>query len=500
MRREPRTIRVHRANRDGRKFDNGRFYDQQETAKMELPVICQGGDTLEGSLTMPATRILLKRRWRILLTGCLIIGTVPGCRGSRYRCHEQPYEPAGYGVEHYQPSPDYGVPYQSQPPQSRTYEPVPMLGAPDGGQLVPQPEPQPAPAAVPMGPEIKSPRRFPGDDDQESLDLNSAQRPYESRSIREKISGWFNPQNVSHPAPQRKTPARSAEQQLRAPRTAPTPNDRVAERSNHAPAFAPASRRLEVTPTESRTLRPVSRESSWGDSASVPHALPVQRTSIAENPADRGTTGNRFNAPITSHRPVDTQDPLRTLPPWPEGPAGKARAHDYFERIPDSSATQPQPMRVIEPPTLQAPPTNIDADTNVRQTSALSIPRISVCREVRSFDNVDELDRRQLRGGQPVLLYASLKGFQSMPTPSGFRTLTLSTLEIRNAARETVSTHPLGTATDLADAPRGNYYLTHQLRLPADLPAGDYLLELTVTDLIGKQTAKSQLAAHVSGR
>lgn len=499
MQRGVRAIRVNRPNPDGQKFDNSRFNDQHETTQMELPVICQGGYTLEGPPEMAATRLLSSRRWRILLTGCLIVGSVPGCRGSRYNCRDRSYEHGGYGVEPYQGTYqgpiEYGTPYYPQGPQSRSYEPVPIMGAPEGGQLTPQPEPQPAPAGVPMGPEIKSPRRFPGDD-QESLDLN-AQRSYESRSIREKISNWFHPQNVSNPAPQRRAPARTTEREFLAPRPAPAQNDRVADRMNREPAFAPASRRLEVTPTENRALRSASRENLWESTATMQHARPVQRTSTAEIPNDRGTSANQPRAASAANRPVDAQDPLRALPPWPDRPAGKARAHDYFERIPDFPNNASQPMRVIEPPTLQAPPTQQDVDTGLRQTSGLAIPRIAVCREVRSFDSVDELDRHQLRGGQPVLLYASLKGFQSMSTPSGYRTLTLSTLEIRNAARDVVSTHPLGTATDLTDAPRGNYYLTHQLRLPADLLPGDYLLELTVTDLIGKQTAKSQVAIHV---
>jgi hypothetical protein len=448
---------------------------------------------------MAAINILSRRSLQVLLTACLVAGLLPGCRGSRCGGHNRQYESSGYSVDPYYPSgPQHEIPYYPEGSQPRSYEPVPMLGVPDAGHTSPQL--QPAPSGAPMGPEIRGPRKFPGDE-AGTLDQNSAYRSREPRTLRDRISGWFKTQNVSHPAGGRHAvgPYYSAERKIEPRRPLPGPNDRVAERTPPQPIYAPASREVRVAPAESQLRSPVMPELT-DNRPNKPVAVPIQRASAGSIPEESATQPAPRSAARPPLKPVDAKDPLLALPPWPEGPAGKARAHDYFERIPETTPNQFQPMRVIEPPTLQSPPTLPDAEAATAQSARLAIPRIALCREVRSFDDVDEFDRRQLRCGQPVLLYSSLTGFESMPTSSGYRTLTLSSLEIRNDAGQVVSTHDMGTATDLTTTPRRDYFLTHQLRLPAELGAGNYVLELTVNDLIGKQTAKAQLAISVAVR
>jgi len=123
---------------------------------------------------------------------------------------------------------------------------------------------------------------------------------------------------------------------------------------------------------------------------------------------------------------------------------------------------------------------------------------MALCRQVRGYDDVVEIPPQQLRRGQPILVYAALDNFLSIATAKGYRTLTLSTLEILGSDGDVVLRMPLGTAVDLAEVPRQDFFLTHRVTIPENLPAGDYFFNLRIDDLQAHETSRSQLAVTVT--
>lgn len=158
-----------------------------------------------------------------------------------------------------------------------------------------------------------------------------------------------------------------------------------------------------------------------------------------------------------------------------------------------------EPVRMAEPPRLSVPPSGGDREIGDETAAGLSVSRMVLCRQVRGFDDVAEISPQQLRGGQPVLVYASIDNFLSIATSKGYRTLTLSTLEIRLPDGDVVLRMPLGTAVDLAETPRQDFFLTHRITIPENLPAGDYVLSLRIDDLQAHESSRSQLAVTVTG-
>jgi len=156
-----------------------------------------------------------------------------------------------------------------------------------------------------------------------------------------------------------------------------------------------------------------------------------------------------------------------------------------------------EPVPVVDPPLLRAPPVGATAEPGSTEQKRLSIPRILVCRQVNGFDDVAPFDPRKLRQGQPILIYAALENFRSIATSKGYRTLTLSTLEVRTPEGDLLQRQPLGTAVDLVDVPRHDFFLTHLITIPEDLPPGDYVFSLFVDDLLGHESARAQIAARV---
>jgi hypothetical protein len=164
-----------------------------------------------------------------------------------------------------------------------------------------------------------------------------------------------------------------------------------------------------------------------------------------------------------------------------------------------SEAIEPgrEPIRLDDPPRLQMTPTNSVYDVSADVGRGLAIPRIVICRQVRGYEDVVPLDARRLRQGQPLLIYVTLENFRSMPTPKGYRTLTLSTLEIRSRDGEVLQRQSLGTAVDLVDVPRRDFYLTHLITIPDNLPAGDYFFDLYVDDLLKHESAQARVTVGV---
>lgn len=131
--------------------------------------------------------------------------------------------------------------------------------------------------------------------------------------------------------------------------------------------------------------------------------------------------------------------------------------------------------------------------------AGLSIPRVAICREVRGYENISEFNAGSLNAGQQILIYATLANYHSLPTSEGYRTMTLSSLEVRSRTGRLISRQPLGTAVDLSRTQRQEYFLTHAVTIPEALPVGDYIFQLSVYDLISQQSSQSQVGVQITG-
>ncbi len=158
----------------------------------------------------------------------------------------------------------------------------------------------------------------------------------------------------------------------------------------------------------------------------------------------------------------------------------------------------PRPIPILDPPVLATPPIDGESAGRAEAPETLVIPKIQICRQVRGFDDVVPLDARRLRRGQPLLIYATLENVRSVRTSKGYRTLTLSTLEVRTSDGELLERQPLGTAVDLVDVPRVHFFLTHLVTIPENLPPGDYTFGLCVDDLLGHGSAQARISVRVT--
>ncbi|MBI3860909.1 MAG: hypothetical protein HY290_03335 [Planctomycetia bacterium] len=280
----------------------------------------------------------------------------------------------------------------------------------------------------------------------------------------------------------------------------PPPFPGVDEQNNGGPA---ASRSLRSAPRQkmaglwrrpsSQALAmPVSERRPAGTSS--PKSVGVERTltNPVEESADESVDPYRFAV----------RRPVVKPPEWSNRRAlSSSGAAESEPQIAADSGERPgsQPVRMADPPRLDSPPSGGEAEMLNAPSEGIDIAKALVCRQVRGFDDVAEFNAQSLRQGQPILLYAELEKFLSIATGEGYRTQTLSSLEIQTLSGDVLIRIPLGTAVDVAEKPRQEYFLTHRVTIPQNLPPGPYVFDLRVDDMQSRESARTQIHVAITG-
>jgi len=127
----------------------------------------------------------------------------------------------------------------------------------------------------------------------------------------------------------------------------------------------------------------------------------------------------------------------------------------------------------------------------------VSDPRL--CRKVSGFGSFEPLPAAALRAGQPVLIYCELTGLRYQARDTSYVSRLSSRVELisaRDGAK--VWEQSLGEAEDQCRSRRRDNYVNYRITLPQTLPAGDYRLRLTQTDMVANHSASSELALTVA--
>lgn len=130
------------------------------------------------------------------------------------------------------------------------------------------------------------------------------------------------------------------------------------------------------------------------------------------------------------------------------------------------------------------------AVTRLQSEANLSLRNVAFCHKITSFGSYEKFERDEYEPGQPVLLYAEVANFKSMPQPSDglYKTQLKSTVEFYRAGEgRPVHQVPFEPTTDLCRSYRQDYFHSYELKIPTGLTLGPHVLKLTVEDM---QTGK----------
>jgi len=129
----------------------------------------------------------------------------------------------------------------------------------------------------------------------------------------------------------------------------------------------------------------------------------------------------------------------------------------------------------------------------------LGVSVLRLCRKVSGFGSFEPLPSSALVAGQPVLIYCELTGLRYQARDTSYVSRLSSRVELISARDGTKFwEQSLGEAEDQCRSRRRDNYVNHRITLPQTLPAGDYRLRVTQTDLVANHSASSELAVTVT--
>lgn len=243
------------------------------------------------------------------------------------------------------------------------------------------------------------------------------------------------------------------------------------------------------------TPSPLTTEAEVSSPAALPQAVTDESSPPAsESVADETPASTGEQAPTEVTAPASAE--VEPLPPTAGGT--------------DQPATD-APTAVVTAPTSQ-PPAAIDpaADDSVTAVtpaaSDLSTPNSDppfcignpcLARNVHGWGIVDRFSPADLKPGAEVIVYFELTGLEATPAATGVVTSVGTTLHLEDCQGNRLHTWSFPPLTETCAAARRDYFARYVVELPAQLPAGDNRLVLSVTDLQTQRTTEAVLTLPV---
>lgn len=138
------------------------------------------------------------------------------------------------------------------------------------------------------------------------------------------------------------------------------------------------------------------------------------------------------------------------------------------------------------------------ATDQLANLAQLEIRRMAFCTEVESFGSYTPFTSYRFQPDQDVLLYCELDNVAADEVKDGFETQLQGSYEIIGPQGERIVDRMVHMPKQRTGHRLRDYFVIYPLRLPKQLPAGSYRLELTIEDMIGKKFAQSQLEFEVT--
>jgi hypothetical protein len=302
-----------------------------------------------------------------------------------------------------------------------------------------------------------------------------------------------------------------------APTTAPAhaPPAPPAERA--APAPAPASPMVEVAPPLQVSISPASSVRARTEATAVapnPVTTPIERAAIAgAAPPEREAVEHRLaervkEAPRDPAAHLDQQ--LLSFVKGEQVPnlAGMSTLQSEDRELLSALLDGLSNYRAI----LRSDPNATTGRKNrpllemadrIREQSELTLPAVRLCTAVRGYGLYDVMDAERLPAGRDVkaIVYCEVANFASRPDAQQMweTRLTKQVTLLNESDGRRVWSKPSETIPDRCQNRRHDFYCISIIQLPKTLPAGRYVMKVTVTDQQANKVAESSLPVVLVG-
>lgn len=127
----------------------------------------------------------------------------------------------------------------------------------------------------------------------------------------------------------------------------------------------------------------------------------------------------------------------------------------------------------------------------LRADAELSVPVVALCSRVEAFGIYQELPEQALTPYQPnrAIVYCEVKNFESQrDSADRYQTLLSSRIELFSGDGKSLWSHGQDRIEDICRRQREDFFVAQLVTLPAGLAPGEYVLKVTITDLVASKT------------
>jgi hypothetical protein len=138
------------------------------------------------------------------------------------------------------------------------------------------------------------------------------------------------------------------------------------------------------------------------------------------------------------------------------------------------------------------------AENTLAASAPLVLRNPAFCTEVTSFGVIKPFARYEFKPGQEVLLYAELENFASELTDKGYHTAMHSSYQIFDSRGAKVTEQDYAITEENCRNPRRDYFLRYFVYLPKQIPGGNYTLQLTIEDTLGRKAGQASVPFEIA--
>ena len=195
---------------------------------------------------------------------------------------------------------------------------------------------------------------------------------------------------------------------------------------------------------------------------------------------------------LLAGRRDDAMRPLSAAPPaaqdyWSKQIFGLATWLDT-ERNPDATRRAAETKRILS-----------EALGRLGETAPLVVRNLAFCTSVQSYGSIEPFKKAEFAPEQPVLLYAEVENFSSVPTAKGFRTSLKIDYQIFDSRGQRIADHEFTPIEEVCQNVRRDFFVRFQLNLPKRIYPGHHTLQLTVEDTASHKVGQSTIDFAVKG-
>lgn len=131
------------------------------------------------------------------------------------------------------------------------------------------------------------------------------------------------------------------------------------------------------------------------------------------------------------------------------------------------------------------------AAASLGEQGPLVVKNLNFCTEVISYGVFKRVESHDFKPGQQALIYAEVENFKSEEMREGFHTALQSSYQILDSQGRRVAHDDFALTEEHCQNRRRDYFVRYFLTLPGQMYDGQYTLELTVEDTLGRKIGQS---------